>query len=81
VLDDVTMFADESLVPPDASGTKEVMERAANCRSSITLDYYGRIYETTAFIALEKLIIAGVGAAVVWRGEGGEEPREGAKLS
>jgi hypothetical protein len=79
VLDDVSMFADESL-PPDARGAKDVVERAAKCRSAVTIDYYGRIYETTAFIALEKAIVAGVGAALVWRGEAGEEPGKGAKL-
>jgi hypothetical protein len=79
ILDEVTMVVDESL-PRDARGTPETLERAAKCRSAVTIDHYGRVHETTPFIALEKSIIARVGAAVVWRGEGGEEPREGAKL-
>jgi hypothetical protein len=69
VFDDVTLSVEES-----------VPEGAAKCRSAITLDYYGRVSDKAQFIALEKLIVAEVGDAVVWRGEGGEEPSKGAKL-
>jgi len=79
VLDDVTLSVGGSL-PTDPRGAPEAVERAAKCRSALTIDYYGRIAETAAFIALEKLIVARAGAGVVWVGEAGEEPGEGAKL-
>lgn len=79
VLDDVDFFCDDAL-PRDATGPAETLERAAKCRSAVTIDHYGRVYDKPLFIALEKMILARVGAAVVWRGEGGEEPGKGAKL-
>jgi hypothetical protein len=45
VLDDVSLAAEESL-PVDAHGTPEALARLAACRSALTLEYYGRIYET-----------------------------------
>ncbi len=80
VLDDLSLEAEGSL-PVDARGRPEALERLAACRSTLTLEYYGRIFEAKLFIALQKLLFARVGKAVVWSGEGGEEPpTKGAKI-
>jgi len=73
VFDDVSLVA-EGALPRSARGAPEALERIASCRSALTLEYYGRIFEKQPFIALQKFVFARVGKAVVWRGEAGEDP-------
>jgi len=80
VFDDVDLGVDASL-PADPSGDAKALARFPACRSTFTLDYDGRVADKRPFIALQKLVIARAGDAVVWSGEGGERPpAKGAKI-
>lgn len=83
VFDDVFLEAEDSPPPLVAEvraaaqasgGTSELepaaLERLPSCRSTLVLEYFGRIAEKAPFVALEKLLFERAGAAVVSSAEG-----------
>lgn len=46
------------------------LARLPSCRSTIVVEYVGRVHDKPPFVALQKLVFARVGEAVVWSGEG-----------
>ncbi len=86
VFDDVSLEVVEALPPTAAEARAiahasgympssfvfepAALERLPSCRSTIVLEYYARVSEKRQFVALEKLVFARVGKAVVSSGEG-----------
>ncbi len=59
IFDDVSLEVDDAPVPAP------VLERMGTCRSCIVVEYYARISEKKPFVALQKLLFARVGDALV----------------
>lgn len=86
VFDDVDLWVEETKPPTatearasaKASGTAPssivlapaALSRLRTCRSTITLEYYGRVFDTRPFIAVQKLLFDRVGEAVLSSGDG-----------